>query len=82
MMKEDVKKETLTKAKAKRFVVLSGTRYYIANIDENLRIRLYVPRGPLQEQALEGYHQKFRHLGIDKTYELAKIIIDQECTRM
>lgn len=27
-------------------------------------------RGPLQEQALGGYHQKLGHLGVDKTYEL------------
>lgn len=66
-LKKAVEKGTLTGAKAKRFVVLSGTLYYISYIDENPKIRLYVPRGPLQEQALEGCHQNLGHLGVDKT---------------
>lgn len=65
-LKEAAKKRTLTGEKANRFVVLCRALYYILDIDENLRIRLYIPRGPLQEQALEGYHQKLEHLGTKK----------------
>lgn len=79
-LKESVEK--LTGATAKRFVVLCRALYYISDIDDNSRIRLYGPKGLLRKQALERCHQKLGHLRIEKTYELDKIITGLKFTSM
>lgn len=49
--------------------VLDDLIYYVSHEEEDPRLRLYV-RKRLQVLVLEQYHEKMRHVGIVKTFDL------------
>ncbi|MCG8034487.1 MAG: DDE-type integrase/transposase/recombinase, partial [Candidatus Thiodiazotropha taylori] len=51
----------------KKYIVLDNVLYYISNVDEDPKVRLYVP-SHLTDKVIEDTH-KVIHLGFDKTFD-------------
>ncbi|MEW8546530.1 MAG: reverse transcriptase domain-containing protein [Candidatus Thiodiazotropha sp.] len=55
-----------------KYIVIEGVLYFISESDIRPRLRLFVPEH-LRELVLETYHTKNGHVGIDKSWQTAKI---------
>lgn len=52
-----------------RYVIHEKRLYYLSGKDEEIRLRLYVPKG-LSAEILEQCHERMGHMGIVKTCDL------------
>ena len=55
-----------------KYIIIEGVLYFISDSGMQPRLRLFVPEH-LREKVLTAYHSENGHLGIDKSWETAKI---------
>ena len=68
-LKEAIETGRATEACARKYLVQDGRLYYLSDIDEEVRPRLYIARS-LRGRELKQHHDALGHMGIDKMYGL------------
>ena len=68
-LKEAIEAGRATEACTYNYLVQDGRLYYLSDIDEEVRPRLYIARS-LWDRVLKHHHDAFGHMGITKMYGL------------
>ena len=66
-LRQDLKKEKLSPAVARKYILLDNILYFISKADTDPILRLCIPK-QLQSDIISEHHSDLRHMGIDKTY--------------